>query len=228
MKPRNRMFLYEVPGGAGAGTAVVPPPAAAPPAEPPVDERTVPLAQLQKERKLRQEADDKLAAFERDRETARVAELGEVERVKLELATAAAERDTLKAQATLRGKGDLIRGAAVKDFADPEDAVALLQARPGFDEITTAAEAIAAVKALATEKPHLLRVAGGPNLAVPGIEKVLGDGLVVPAVVPAGVLADDGRTLSHAELRGLSSAQMEDLRVNHPKTYERSFKALKK
>lgn len=228
MNPR-KMFLYETPGdgGSGAGVGVVDPPAGGEPAGEP-GERMVPYGTMQKERRLRQESEQKLATLEAEREAARVAELSEVERYKAVAETATAEAAALKGQISTRDKSDLIRRAA-KDFADPEDAVALLSSRPGvLDGVDGAEDALRVVKALATEKPHLMRVAGAPNVGEPGIAKVLNDGLNVNQPPPPGTAADDGRTLSHAELKAMTPEQMEDLERNQPKVYERSFKALKK
>lgn len=226
MQLRN-VVLYETPadGGSGAGVGVVDPPAGEPAGEP--GERMVPYGTMQKERRLRQESEQKLATLEAEREAARVAELSEVERYKAVAETATAEAAALKGQISTRDKSDLIRRAA-KDFADPEDAVALLSSRPGvLDGVDGAEDALRVVKALATEKPHLMRTAGAPNVGEPGIAKVLNDGLVNTAP-PPGTAADDGRTLSHAELKAMTPDQMEDLERNQPKVYERSFKALKK
>jgi hypothetical protein len=221
---RKTPIMFESNADGGAGGAAAP----AAPAEPADrQQHTVPLVELQKERKSRKAVEDELAAAKAQLAAAEQAQLSENEQLKAKLAAAEAEREQLKAAHSVSTKSNLVRAAA-KDFADPEDAVAILQSRGALEDIETAEDAERIIKALATDKPHLLRSSTAPGIQ-PTIEQVLANGLGTDTQSgQQRANGDDGRTLTPEQFRALDRAAMTDLRLNHPKVYERSVAAATK
>lgn len=113
-------------------------------------------------RKLREQ----VAEYERQQEAARVAQLSEAERLKEEKEAAEREAAAAKQRAEKLERDSWILGmAAALNFADPADAVALVDPKACADK----AAAQAAVKQLADAKPHLLGKGGQPrSMGTPG------------------------------------------------------------
>ena len=216
------------PTGGAAGVAE--PPALAPAGgdDATRQQHTVPLVELQKERKSKKALEEQLAAANKIIAEAEAAKLSDTERLTAENLALAAERDALKGELTATAKGSLVRSAA-KDFTDPEDAIAILQSRGALAEIETAEDAERVVKGLATDKPHLLRVSDAERTTRPGIEQVLRDGLGIDQQAGQEPAAgDDGQTLTRAQLLALSTDEMLELQTKHPEKYARSVAAQSK
>lgn len=131
---------------------------------------------LRKERQARSDAEKRVKDLEARFKKIEDAEKSETERLRAELdelrREAEAERTRNEQERAQRQRGDTVRRAA-KDFADSEDAVAILSARGLLDEVEDEREAERLVKALAKEKPHLLKQQA-PRES--GLEQVLKDG----------------------------------------------------
>lgn len=199
-----------------------PDPTAAPAGEPaPQDPPTVPVGELTRERRARQEAERELRKLQEAEAERERAQLGDVERLTADVASLTAERDRLTGEVAQRDKADLIRGAA-KDFHSPDDAVALLGGAEGIEDAATAAEA---VKALARERPHLVKVPGAPSGAG-SVEQVTAAGLGSATQQTAST--DAHRTLSRDEYHALGSKGRQELMRTEPAVYSRTVAALTK
>lgn len=183
-------------------------------------QHTVPLSELQKERRQRRELEERLSTLEREREAARQKDLSESERLKEQVANLTRENEQLKTAQQTRDRADLVRSAS-KDFTDPDEVVALLRGRGELEEIESESDAQRAVKALGERSPHLLRQKDAPDTS--RLDRVLKDGL--PNSERNGK-SDNGRTLSRAELEALSTQEMADLIEKEPEVYNRSVAAL--
>ena len=213
-------------GSGGTATTVVVEPATA--ADESRQQHTVPLVELQKERKSKKDLEARLAAAEKTIADTEAASLSENEQLKAKLAAADAKAAQHEAETAVTAKSNLVRTAAsTKGFTDAEDAIAQLSALGELAAIETAAEADAAVAALATAKPYLLRTepAACDKLT---IEQILANGLSLDQ--QSGVTraaGDDGVTLTRAQMLALSSDQMEELMTKHPEKFQRSVEAQK-
>ena len=178
---------------------------------------------LLKERNKRKEAERALAAAQA--ETANAAAKDSTELEKLTVRLAAAEQRATDAAASLARTtvADRIRRAA-KDFHDPDDAVAVLEVTGRLNDVESDSDADRVVKALATERPHLVKTA-----VVPGstdIQQILENGLGTKA--PAGTAAaDDGSVWTNAEMKAWTSKQMAHALENEKGKLYRSMEAAK-
>lgn len=229
MFPFKTLVAYEGDGGAsGAAAPVVDPPAPPAPAGGDADrqQHTVPLVELQKERKSKRALEEQLAAATAKLAEAEQAKMTENEQLKAKLAEAEAKATQHEAEQAGAVKANLVRTAA-KDFSDPEDAIAQLRLAGDLDGIETADEATAAVKALATAKPYLLRAEPTGERAT--IEQILANGRNLDQHTPgAHAGGDDGVTLTREQLLGLSVDQMSELMTKYPAKYQRSIEAQKR
>lgn len=194
-----------------------PDPTAAPAGEPP----TVPVGELTRERRARQEAERELRKLQEAEAERERAQLGDVERLTADVASLTAERERLAAEVAQRDKADLIRSAA-KDFHSPDDAVALLGGAEGIEDAASAAEA---VKRLARERPHLVKTPGAPSGAG-SVEQVTAAGLGSATQQTAST--DANRTLSIEEFQGLGQKGRQELMRTEPAVYSRTVAALTK
>jgi len=178
---------------------------------------------LEKERRSNKELAAQVKVLTDEAEKARLAELSENEQLKAQLAAAEAERQKLATAQAVTAKANLLRSAA-KDFADPEDAVAILTARGSLDDIESAEDAERVVKGLAKDKPHLLRVTDAERTTRPGIEQVLQDGLGVNEQV--GNKQQRQHVIEPAELVAMTPEAQLALKKSNPGLYRRSLEAL--
>lgn len=222
MKPRN-MLTFESDEGAGGGTATEPAPTSDRGGE-----RGTLMADLLKEREKRKAAEKRATDAEQKLTEAEQAKLSENEQLKARVAALETENTDLKAEKSKTEKATLVRGAA-KNFHDPEDAVALLETRGLLTDIEDASDAERAVKALATDRPHLVK--DGTEAATgASLQQILEHGLGVEVdkgkKPPEGETPDDGKNWTLAEMRAMSSEEMAEAQANQPKKLERSIKAL--
>jgi multidrug efflux pump subunit AcrA (membrane-fusion protein) len=187
-----------------------------PEGKPKGDDKTVPLAELQAERRKRQDLEQRLQSLEAEREEARQAELSEAERLREQLSKAEARADKAEADLVKGERSRWIVDAAVEaGFDKPSAAARLIDDLEGIDSVDAAKRA---VKDVAKEYPGLLREngKGGPKL-----EQVLKDGQP-----PTGGDAGDEELLTKAELDNLSIDRHRELDEKHPGLVERSLAAL--
>jgi hypothetical protein len=209
-------FLYEGEneGGAAAPAAVAEPPAAAP-QEPP--EKTVPLSEVQKERKARQDLEKRLKRFEEDAETRRQAELTESERLKEQLAQAEARAADADRRADSAQRTRWVVDAAVDEgFKKPGVVARLID---NLDSLETAEDAALAVKDAARDYPELLRSKTSPD---PSLQEVLRDG-ERPKDKPN---PDDEKLLTKQQLDALTPEQINEMDEKQPGRIEKSYAAL--
>ncbi len=180
---------------------------------------------LEKERKSRKELEAQIKRLTDEAEKARLAELSENEQLKAKLAAAEDERQKLAAAQAAAAKANLVRSSA-RDFADPEDAVALLTARGLLDAIESAAGAERIVKGLATGKPHLLRVSDAEKVNRPGVAQILSDGLGVETTPTEGQGKKPKHVIPVAELVAMTPEAQVALKQSNPDLYWRSVQAL--
>jgi hypothetical protein len=180
---------------------------------------------LKKERKARQEAEKRERALADRLKKIEDAQLSETERFRQEAEDAARRLEELEQRVerdrTERMRSDVVRRAA-KDFADPEDAIAILATRGELDSIEDEKEAVAALKVLAKEKPHLLKQ---PESAPSGLEQVLKNGK------PLQEQADESLRkgldiIPGEELVAMSETDLAALKRLNPKLYYASVDAL--
>jgi preprotein translocase subunit SecD len=179
------------------------------------DSRTVPLAELQSERRKRQDLEQRLADLESEREQARQSELSEVERLKEQVSQLVKRAETAEQLVTRSERSRWVVDAAVAaGFDKPGAAVKLIDDLEGLD---TEDAAIRAVKSVAKEYPGLLRDSNGGG---PKLEQVLQDGKP-----PAGDTGEE-KLLSKQELDSLSIERHMELDKTKPGLVERSLAAL--
>ena len=134
------------------------------------DEQRVPYERFQQANKKAKEAAERAKALEKDmaelrsqmeeREHAGLPELERerkrAEQLEKRLQDAEKKAEEQDRQMQRNQRERLVINAA-KDFADPEDAVAVLQRSGAFDDIESTSDAERAVKRVAKDKPHLLK-----------------------------------------------------------------------
>ena len=186
---------------------------------------------LKKERKARQEAErankdlaDRLKALEDQN-------LSEAERLRNENETLKRERDEehtrSESERTQRQRTDMVRKAAAKEnFADADDIVALLRGLGSLDDIESESEAARVVKALAKDKPHLLRQGDAPDVTKPGIERVLKDGLPNQDQSGKPLQQPQGDFVPPLVLAAMTDDEQRALKSSNPSRYWRSIEAL--
>lgn len=144
-------------------------PAATPPApaDPPADQ-AVPYDRFKEVNDQLRAEREKNAEYERQQEAARVAQLSEKEQAEERARKAEADAAAAKERADKLERDSWITAmAAAMNFADPADAVALIDPKDAGDQ----AAAQEAVKQLAASKPHLIKQ-GTPQpqrLGTPGV-----------------------------------------------------------
>lgn len=134
--------------------------------------RTVPLSELQKERREKRELAARLEQLEQEAEERKRAEMSEAEAAKERAEKAEAKVAELEGKITTRDRQQWIRSEAAKaNFLDADDAVAFIDINGVEDE----AAAAQAVKELASKRKHLISKETGK----PDLTKVLEDGKTV-------------------------------------------------
>jgi hypothetical protein len=170
---------------------------------------TVPVSELQKERKARRQLEEQLAKFEEDAEKRKQAEMTEAERLKQQLSEAVKRAEQAETAAAKSTKQNWLRDAAAKlGFIDATDAVARIDVSDLEDEQA----AREAVKDLKQRAPHLV----AKKDQKPDLDEVLRDGQ------RPGDKSDDEPLYSRAELDGLSH---QEIQANWDRV-ERSMAAL--
>lgn len=186
---------------------------------------------LLKERAKRKELEKELTAARKKAEEAERAELTEVEQLKAKLAEAEAKAAATEADRVKANRADILRRAAAKaDFADAEDVVALARGLDQLDDIETDSDAERYVKALAKEKPHLVRaqtISEELDLSkVSTMEKVLKDGLSEGASEKDKKALADMKVIPPGDLAAMSNEAQIALKRSNPDLYWRSIEAL--
>ena len=179
---------------------------------------------LLKERGKRKEAEKELAAAKAETATAAASGLSEIEKLKARVEAAeqtAADAATKLARTT---KADFVRRAA-KDFHDPDDAVAIAETRGLLADVESDSDAERVVKALANERPHLVKTGVAPGSTE--IQQILENGLGTAA--PADTKpADDGSSVwTNAEMKAWTPKQMAAALENEKGKLFRSMEAAK-
>ena len=161
--------------------------------------RTVPLSELQKERREKRALADRLEQLEQEAEERKRSEMSEVEAAKERADKAEAKVAELTDSLTKRDREQWIRDAASKaNFLDPDDATKFIDAKGIEDE----AAARAAVKELAQTRKHLI----SKETEKPDLKKVLDDGKPVNGDQPS----DKDRPAKYTpdEIRGMTGEQV--------------------
>ena len=171
---------------------------------------TVPVSELQKERKARRQLEERLARFEEESQKRKQAEMSEVEQLKEQLAEAQRRADEAESTATRSTKQNWVRDAALKlGFIDAADAVA----RIDVSELDDEGAAREAVKDLKQRSPHLV----AKKDPKPDLDEVLRDGKR-----PGDDKGDDEPPYTREELQRLSH---EEIQANWDRV-ERSMAAM--
>lgn len=215
MRPKYPFVVFdgETEAGAAAPAAVAEPPA--PVVEPP--ERTVPISEVQKERKARQDLEKRLKRFEEDAETRRQAELTESERLKEQLAQAEARAADADRRSESAKRAQWVLDAAVEEgFKKPGVVARLID---GLDGLESAEDAAAAVKDAAREYPELL---AGKAVPDPTLNEVLRDGERPKEKEDP----DAGKLLTKQQLDALTPEQINEMDEKQPGRIEKSYAAL--
>jgi hypothetical protein len=202
-------------GGDGDGEPGGAPKNDPPEGKPEGDNKTVPLAELQAERRKRQDLEQRLTSLEAEREEARQAELTEVDRLKEQLSQQTARAEKAEQAVAKSQRSGWVTDAAVKaGFEKPGAAAKLIDDLDGIDSAEAAERA---VKDIAKEYPGLLRETNGGG---PKLEQVLKDGKP-----PEGDTGED-ELLSKDQLDNLSLDEHMRLDKEKPGLVERSLAAL--
>lgn len=187
-------------------------------------ERTVPLSEVQAERRKRQDLEQRLAALETEREETRRAGMSASERAADELKAARERAAKLEAdlakertQIARERVRSLVRDAAqAKGFHDPSDAVALVE---DFSSIETAEDAREAVVRLADKRPHLVAKKAAKT---DDLREVLEDGSVKDD-------AKDGQKppMTASEFNSMSADQIAHFMRTEPERFSATVAAVK-
>lgn len=184
---------------------------------------------LKKERKARAEAEKRAKDLEARFKRLEDAEKTETERLRSELEDLKREQEQERARVERerveRERSDRVRRAA-REFDDPDDAVAILSARGDLDDIEDDRDAERAVKALAKEKPRLLKQQSPPS----AVEQVLQNGVPTPAKpesAPNGTPQPAGQYLTPEQLVVMTDEQQQALKQSNPDLYRRSLEVLR-
>lgn len=180
---------------------------------------------LEKERKLRKQLEkqvkdmaDKLAAGEETAKKQTATATEQLAAKVAELERANAERE---AQIAENARMNRVRRAA-KDFANPEDAVGLLIAAGTLADIEDDTDADNAVKALAGERPYLLREKQ-ERQQIPDLEQVLKGGQQQNGEQQNGAPAT---VLPREALVKMSPEELKALKQRDPALYHRTMQGL--